>query len=60
MLFLKDLPKILAIMIVIGLVIYYMYPDMIKQVFEAYGLIFGPLAILMVIVYAMPRKRRSK
>ena len=58
MLFLKDLPKILAIMIIIGLVVYLIYPGMMKQVYEAYGLIFGPLAILMVIVYAMPRKRK--
>ena len=56
--FIKDLLRNLAILIVIGLVVYFMYPDMMKQVFEAYGLIFGPLAILMVIVYAMPRKRK--
>ena len=58
--FLKDLLRNLAILIVIGLVVYFMYPDMMKQVYESFGLIFGPLAILMVIVFAMPRRRRSK
>jgi hypothetical protein len=58
--FLKDLLRNLAILIAIGLVVYFMYPDMMKQVYDAYGLIFGPLAILTVIVYAIPRKRRSK
>jgi len=54
--FLKDLIRNLAILIVIGLVVYFMYPDIMKQVYEFFGLLFGPLAILMVIVFALPRK----
>ena len=58
--FLKDLLRNLAILIVIGLVLYFMYPDMMKQVFQLYGLLFGPLVIFIVIVAAFPRRKRSK
>ena len=57
--FLKDFLRNPAILIVIGLVVYFMHPDMMKQVYEADSLIFGPLAIPIVIVCAFPRKRKS-
>ena len=58
--FLKDLFRNLAILIVIGLVVFFMYPDLMKQVGGVFGSLFGPLAILMVIVFALPRRRRSR
>ena len=58
--FLKDLIRNLGILLVIGLVVFFMYPDLMKQVGEVFGSLFGPLAILMVVVFAIPRRRRSK
>lgn len=58
--FLRDLLRNLAILFVIGLVVFIMFPDIMKQVGEVYSSLFGPLAILMVIVFALPRRRRSK
>jgi len=55
--FFKDLLRNLAILIILGLVVYFIYPDMMKQVYEFFGLLYGPLAILMVIVFAIPRRR---
>ena len=58
--FLKDLLRNLAFLIAIGIVLYIIAPDMMKQVFQLYGMLFGPIAILLVIVAAVPRKKRSK
>jgi tetratricopeptide (TPR) repeat protein len=58
--FLKDLLRNLAILIAIGIVLYIIAPDMMKQVFQLYGMLFGPIAILLVIVAALPRKKHSK
>jgi preprotein translocase subunit Sss1 len=58
--FLKNFLINLAGLLGIGVVIYIIYPDMIKQVFQFYGLLFGPIAILLVIVAALPRKKRTK
>jgi hypothetical protein len=58
--FLKDLLRNLAILIVIGLAVYFIYPDIMKQVYEFFGLLFGPLVILIIIVFALPRRRSLK
>jgi tetratricopeptide (TPR) repeat protein len=58
--FLKDLLRNLAILIALGIVLYLIFPDMMKQVFQLYGMLFGPIAILFVIVAALPRKKHTK
>jgi hypothetical protein len=58
--FLKDFLRNLVILIGIGVVLYIIFPDMMKQVFQLYGMLFGPIAILLVIVAALPRKKRTK
>jgi len=58
--FLKDLLRNLAFLIGIGVVLYIIAPDMMRQVFQLYGMLFGPIAILLVIVAALPRKKRGK
>ncbi len=58
--FLKDLLRNLAILIGILIVIYLISPDIMGQVFELYGSLFGPLAILILIIFALPRRRRSR
>ena len=57
--FIKDFIRNLLILITIGVVLFFMFPDMIKQVFELYGMLFGPLALVVLIVIALPRKKRN-
>ena len=58
--FLKDFLKNLTLLIVISVVLLILFPDMMRQVFQLYGALFGPLAIILVMVIALPRKRRHK
>jgi len=58
--FLKRLLINLAFLIGLGILLLVFFPDMMKQVYQMLGELFGPLVILMVIVAALPRKRRSR
>jgi tetratricopeptide (TPR) repeat protein len=58
--FIKDFLRNLAILIIIGLALYIIFPDMMKRIFQLYGALFGPIAILLLIVAALPRKRYTK
>lgn len=57
--FFKDFVRNLVILVVIGVVLFFMFPDMMKQVYELYGMLFGPLAIVILIVIALPRTKRK-
>ena len=57
--FIKDFVRNLVVLLVIGVVLFFMFPDMMKQVFELYGLMFGPLALIILVVIALPRKKRK-
>lgn len=48
----------LGLLVVLGGGLFILYPDVARQVFELYGALFGPIAILFVVVAALPRKRR--
>ena len=56
--FLRDFLRNLGLLVVLGVFLLVVYPDMTRQVFELYGALFGPIAILLVVVAALPRKRR--
>jgi len=58
--FLKDFLRNLLFLLLLGVVLYFMFPDMMKQIFELYGLLFGPLAVVMLLAIALPRKKRKK
>jgi len=58
--FIKDFTINLLILIGSGVVIFIIFPDLTKQVFQLYGMLFGPIAILFVIVGALPRKKRRR
>jgi hypothetical protein len=58
--FLKGFLRNLALLAGLGLIIYFIEPEMVGQVIEAYGLILGPIAILMVIVFAIPPTKGKK
>jgi len=59
--FLLNLLKNLAFLVVIGIVLFIIAPDMMKQVFELYGALFGPgIVIFLIVVTALPQRRNSK
>lgn len=58
--FIKDFVRNLVILFVMVLILLALFPTMMSQVLQFYSLIFGPLAILMVIVFALPRRRRRR
>jgi hypothetical protein len=58
--FLKDLLRNLLFLVVIGVVLYLLYPTMMGQVFQVYSSLFGPIAIILLVVFALPRKKRSR
>jgi hypothetical protein len=58
MLFIKDFLRNLALLIIISLLLLILFPGIMVQIFQLYGAIFGPLAIIIVLFSALPRKRR--
>ena len=58
--FIKDFAINLIVLIGIGVAVLILFPDLTKQVFQLYGMLFGPIAILMLIVVALPRKKRRR
>jgi hypothetical protein len=46
--------------IIIGIVLFILFPDMMRQVFELYGALIGPLAIIILLVAALPRKNKGR
>jgi len=56
--FLKALLRNLGLLIIIGLVLIVLFPDMMKQIFQLYGGLFGPVALVLIIVAALPLKKR--
>jgi len=58
--FLKNLVINLAVLIGLGLIIYAIYPGLIKLVIETGLALYGPIIILLtVILAALPRIRRD-
>ena len=58
--FLKALLRNIAILVVIGLAMYIFMPEVMGQVYDLLGALFGPLVILIVVVAALPGKKGSR
>ena len=58
--FIKDFLRNLAILIAIGVVLFIVAPDFMNPVFQLYGALLGPIIIVLVVVAALPRKKRVK
>ena len=58
--FLKGLLRNLAFLICIGIILLILFPSQMSQVYELYGGLFGPIAILLLIGAALPRNTRKK
>jgi len=59
MAFLKGFVKNLLFLAGLGLIIYLIEPEMVKGAFEAYWMILGPIGILLIIVVAIPLRRKK-
>ena len=57
--FIKDFVRNLIVLLVIGAVLYFMAPDMMRQVYELFGVMFGPLVLIILVVIALPRGKRK-
>lgn len=57
--YMKDLLRNLIILLVIIVVLFIFFRETMAQIFQVFGGLFGPVAILMLIIFALPRKRRS-
>lgn len=58
--FIKDLFRNILILGFIGIVLFFLFPDMMRQVFDLYGQLLGPLVIIILMVIALPTKRRRR
>jgi len=55
--YLKKLLRNLAFLVGLGIVLYLLFPEIMADVFQLYGKLFGPLALLALIVAALPRNK---
>ena len=58
--FIKDLLRNLLILAAIGIMLFFLFPDMMRQVFDLYGRLLGPLVIIILVVIALPAKSRRR
>lgn len=58
--FIKDLVRNFALLLLIGFGLLLFAPDMMRQVYELLGALFGPVIILIILAAALPRRRRSR
>ncbi len=54
-----ELLRNLAILIGIGIVLFALYPNVMSQMIEVYSSLFGPIAILFIIIAALPRRKKG-
>ena len=58
--FIKTFLQNLVVLIVIGIGLFFAFPDIMGHVFEFYDMLLGPLAIVILIVAALPRKKTRR
>ena len=56
--FTKALLFNLLLVLVCGALLYMLFPEQMSGVIEAYGAILGPAGILVILVFALPRRRK--
>jgi len=58
--FLKEYLRNLTIHLFLGFAIFILFPEFMHQAIQLLGYLFGPLVVVMILVAALPRKRRYK
>lgn len=56
--YLKVFLRNLGFLVLIGIVLLVLFPSWMRDVYQLYGAIFGPLALLILVVAALPAKKR--
>jgi preprotein translocase subunit SecY len=56
--FLKNLIRNLLILAIIFIGLLFVAPEFMRQVYGLLGSLFGPLLILMLLVAALPKRKR--
>lgn len=55
--FIKKLLLNLVLLVGMGILLFNLYPDTMKHVYSLYGQLLGPLAVVMLVVRALPDQR---
>jgi hypothetical protein len=58
--FIKDWLKNLALLFVLFIVITIFFREQMSQILGVYSALFGPIALLLLLAFTMPRRRRSR
>lgn len=56
--FIKDMLRNLFLLLLIGFVLFVLFPGMMGQIYQLFGALFGPLVIILLLAFALPRNRR--
>jgi hypothetical protein len=57
--FLKGLLRNLGLILLIGIVLFIIFPDLMRQVFGVFGGLFAPgLILVLIVIFALPRRRK--
>jgi hypothetical protein len=55
--YLKIFLRNLGILVLIGVVLWILFPSWMTEVYKLYGAIFGPIALLILVVAALPKRK---
>ncbi len=56
--FIKAFVRNLLILLALGAILLFMFPDIMKPVLQFYSALLGPLALVVLVVIALPRNTR--
>ena len=55
--FIKRLIQNLGLLLIIAIILFLVFPDMMRQVFQLFGGLFAPaLIVILIVVAAVPRR----
>lgn len=54
--FVKKLLKNLGFLVLIGIALFMLFPEQMTGIFNLYGAVFGPLAVILLIGAALPKR----
>ena len=56
--YLKAFLRNLGFLVLIGIVLLVLFPSWMRDINRLYGAIFGPLALLILVIAALPARKR--
>ncbi|MEX2161431.1 MAG: hypothetical protein WD751_05900 [Anaerolineales bacterium] len=58
--FLKDLLYNLGLVALAALILYILFPEQAGAMYQMYWMIYGPIILLVLLIYALPGRRRRR